>query len=317
MKLEHPLSDIAELRAMGSRLQNIEESDLPRSEVQKLILEFLKASAKATVGIDLYRLNTWYRARVQKPHENIRDHLADLLYRRVPPLNFGRAHSPRRRTFYAGWNVPTALAETDVEPGDVVWIVHSRPKKDVEIPALVFGAFEQFYRSGRLPYPASGLRNILAELFRSTPADYIVRTAYVDSVLSKLLREQGSGKYFITSLLAELTTLGPQASAFLYPSVQASHSFNIAVSDKTFNDCFEVMAVEKYFVSDMLGPGLCLFSAIHRSHVFSTRGYINWFSQSMHKYSFSPEGGLQYSLDAVGWTVPASWRDCEESASAT
>ena len=296
------------LRSLGSSLLAHDDQTVSAEQAKDFVLEFLKQAEYTPLGGIPNPLNTWYRARVQTPGEFVRDHLSQVLYRKEPSTEFGRAHFPGDRVMYAAWNASTAFAEVGAKDGETIWLAHIRPRQDRKVIASLVGAYAQVYRTGRLHYPISAVEAQVKSFLLSKNLYSVLATVYADSVLASILRTPGKTKYHLSAAIARLLHQNHDTSVFLYPSVQLDSCINVAMDANTFDNCFEVMAVERLVVGTAMGLGVNLMDSHMTCHDFSPDGHINWYSLRRHNAGFSLESGLQYAATAVGWRVPESWR---------
>lgn len=303
------------LQRAGTDLLNHTDDTIDPDNLVQMVRAFLLEANYEPLGGVVHPLNTWYRARPQSPGEPIRDHLSELLYRLRPAELPGRVHVAGERVFYAGWNAATAFAEVNIPTPGSVWLTHVRPKNSVQMKASLVGAYESFFRSGRLHYPIIAIAKRIEQFFASERDHRVASTVYADSILANLLRNPDKSKYHLTRAIFRLLHASQDATMFLYPSVQVSSSMNMATTDDTFDECFEVLAVERFQVELNLGSGLLVPSSHHVCHDMSVEGHLNWFSQKYRSVAHSFESGRHYS-DEPGWTVPSNWHALKRAAAA-
>ena len=281
---------------------DIDESKTSLDEVSTRLTTLLRKADFRAFGTKLSKANIWHRARISPPSEKIRDSLFELIYPNTPSKNFGRLNKPGNRVLYAAWNSITALDEVYAKAGGTAWTIHIRPRTNHQVTAILIGALEQVHKSGRFLYPsqktAEHLHHYLAAL---DPLDRM-RAIYLDSFIAALFREPGNKRYKATSALAE-KILAADFTSIIYPSVQTVTAMNLAVRDAVFNQCFEVVSVQRSIIKSSYGYGLYAQGKAEVSNRFSSAGDIDWSASITAPPEYSLELGFTYPDNAPGWVV--------------
>ena len=110
----------------------------------------------------------------------------------------------------------------------------------------------------------------------------------------------------LTSAIAQVVfeaKNGP--SGLIYPSVKTVASVNLAVPDRVFDDCFEVLLTDGCEIKRSYGHGVYDWEYQPPTHVFSCDGTISWETLiAVRVPSFSPRTGFNFPDDAPSWRVP-------------
>jgi len=275
-------------------------------EVLTRFRDFGIASSYTGLGISLDTSNIWHRGRLLAPVEPIKDSLYDLIYPQKPSPRYGRFSCPGERVFYASWNRATVDAEllpVVLPPGgQTIQYIISRPRADVQITALVIGAYEHFFHTGRFFFPAKNVEDTLAAFFATTPEAIIKKTLYADAFLAALFRQPDDSLYKLSSVVGRYFLGILQPTAVLYPSVKTVASLNLAVQDRVFDNCFEVLLTGVCHVVRSYGHGVVDRSWQRPTHGFGTDGSIDW-AAPLEPSIFSVTTGFTFPVDTPAWRV--------------
>lgn len=234
-----------------------------------------------------------------------KNNLHDLIYPQKPKGKYGRLNPPDKSVFYASWNRATVLDELSPAPGQTLQFITCRTRSDKAVIALVIGAYEQYYRSGRHTYPATELEGYLSNFFYTTPDDRIKIILYVDAFFASLFRVADNSMYPLTSALASRMFSTDTPCGVIYPSVRANSSMNLAVPDWVFDQCFEVLTTDFGVTSKVYGHGIYDIDQHPPTHVFDHHGNISWEpSINIRLPTHSFQSGHTFPIDYPSWRVP-------------
>ena len=242
---------------------------------------------------------TWFRARKWdegKPFANV----SDLIYKAGGSPSFGRCSYPGDEVLYAGWNVPTALAEIRAQPGDVVQVALLRVAPWHDLPCHVIGEMQSLYHAGRSQINSTSLEEHWQFIARQGPQ--VASHVFVDSVLadhfSRTVRDEDNDHYVLTASFARRMMA---SGGFMYPSVASKRNMNLAITSATFKQQFEVLGCLTLRIKDAAGFSLYSCEPIDQSFEIDQDGRFKWGTDLSVAPRVGNFGGLVLSPELRGW----------------
>lgn len=265
------------------------------------ILEAMESLINGYIALGIGRgwEHTWYRARKWESGERF-ENVRDLIYRVGGSKGYGRCSQPNQEIFYAGWNLPTALAEVRARVGDVVQVAVVRVAPWHELPCHTIGELQSLYHSG-----GSLLNARSSEIFWRTQMSRkqdVANDVFVDSVLanefSRIVDDGNHEDYFLSSAVS--ARLMSSGGGLMYPSVASKQNINIAVTSDAFNKHFEVLGCFVLRVKQAVGYSLYAYEILDSSFSVASDGTFDWKSNQL-IYREGPHGGAVHPDDMPSW----------------
>ncbi len=225
------------------------------------------------------------------------DNLSRLIYHPTGAVSAGRCNIPGDKVLYGAWNKTTAIEEIVPRIGDTVQFIRYRPRRSVEFFASQVGAYESYYRTGRVFLYAAAERAMDEMLSKNQ--DRFLHNLYIDSVLTKFFRFPTNKYYFITARIANILHSAVN-SGFMYPSVRHAQGLNLSIGSEIFDTHFEIIdtSVEKISFYEY---GIVLTEEKKYSASFDAEGNIDWTGRKRIKYRRSQMTGDQEEIYTPGW----------------
>lgn len=296
--VQHTLRPLDEIVSLATRLCSADLHTLATREVAAIVDELIAGYRPVGFSTDCDEI--WYRGRICDSGQGF-GNLREVIY---PPVTreFGRAHIPGRRVFYASWNKMTVLDEISAKTGQHVQLVAVRAREGVSAPCSSFGELTHLYRTGRIRLPAPQLQRAIEMDFLRCDEDMQRRLLYLDAFISDEFRKicPTPIEYQLTAAIAEV--FHESASGVMYPSVQTHGAQNLAVAAELFDASFEVLGTELHKVEKSYGYGVFDAKEVAHSCDFEADGRINWNSNKRCQFVPHPmSGNLMPEPGYMGW----------------
>ena len=139
----------------------------------------------------------------------------------------------------------------------------------------------------------------MSRLLHDEPASHPA-TLYIDSFFAESFRRRVERpyEYKTTALFAEKFLA---KGGLMYPSVQSSGGFNIALSADAFDAKFEVIFTELLRIDRFYGFGTYEIKVLKRSCDFGSDGTIHWNSSKQPPLRWNLQEGLRTTERFDGW----------------
>jgi RES domain len=244
---------------------------------------------------------TWYRAR-PAPNEHGFSNVSELIHRKDGSPNYGRASLPDQSVLYASWNLLTALEEVRAEPGQFVQLISLRVRNGVEFSCDILGERHSVFHSGGSLINSRMLEQGIRQWMSQRNAR-VHEQVFVDAFLAEQFsrRAEHHSEYKLTATYAHRILQARRG--LMFPSVQAQHNINLAVSASDFAENFEVMGSLLVRIEQYAGYGLFITRLVRQTHTINRSGDFFWESAHRIPYAEHPAGGRILDPTWKGWRV--------------
>jgi RES domain len=253
------------------------------------------------VGIARTVDQTWYRARPAL-NEHGFSNVSELIHPKDGSPNYGRASMPNQSVLYASWNLLTALEEVRAEPGQFVQLISLRVRSGIQFPCEILGECHSVFQSGGSLINSRILEHGIRQCM-SQPNSRVHERVFVDAFLAEQFsrRAEHHSEYKVTATYAHRVLQARRG--LMFPSVQAQHNINLAISASDFAESFEVMGSLLVRIERYAGYGLFITRLVRQTHTIDKTGNFVWESTSRIPYAVHPAGGRILDPMRKGWRV--------------
>nr|WP_158546421.1 RES family NAD+ phosphorylase [Pseudomonas sp. RW407] len=230
--------------------------------------------------LGLGRGTVFWRARTikSKPYENI----SELDYPPVELSSEGRLNDKGVPVFYAATREETALAEVNVEDGQLVQLAGFKVVPGNTMRLSVVGEYSNVVKSGYMHFAGLDPDKTILNIVRNLPHAKAVAKIYIDRFFAHILADPTASEssYIHSRALGHVIHSKAQADGIAFPSVKDRGGFNICVKAENSDLHLRNVACLVVRINKRRRFGLIDYDLISTADNLNENGDFQWHSQS-------------------------------------